>query len=75
MNGPRSPQYVVDFFHNRDRSSDSNDSIRLKADNDSDAMEQARWLARRTVHQHYQIRAAAGEIYVVIYASAGAMAS
>lgn len=75
MNGPRSPQYFVDFFHNRDRSSDSDDSIRLKADTDSDAMEQARWLARRTIHHHYQIRAAAGEIYVVIYASAGALAS
>jgi hypothetical protein len=73
-NGPRLSKYVVDFFPDRGSGSDSRESIRLEADSDSDAIEQAKWLARRTVHHHYQVRAAAGNIHVVIFVSGSAIA-
>jgi len=74
-NGPRLSKYVVDFFHAAAGGSDSKESIRLEADDDSDAIEQAKWLARRTVHHHYQVRAAAGNIHVVIFVSGRAIAA
>jgi hypothetical protein len=72
---PGFSKYVVDFFHTERRSTDSKESMRLEADTDSDAIEQARWLARRTAHHHYQVRAAAGHVHVVIFASMGAAAA
>ena len=73
LTGPRFSNYVVDFFPSEATSGASKESICLNADNDGDAIEQAKWLARRTVHHHYQVRAAAGNVHVVIYASAVAM--
>ena len=72
-NGPRLSKYVVDFLRAEGRSSGFEDRVHLDADTDSDAIEQAKWLARRTVHHSYQVRAAVGYIYVVIFESRGAM--
>lgn len=72
-NGPRPSKYVVDFLHAEARSSGFKDRVHLSADMDSEAIEQAKWLARRTVHHSYQVRAAIGSIYVVIFESRGAL--
>jgi hypothetical protein len=39
----------------------------LRADNESDAVVQARWLARRTYHDHYQVRAVTDGAHTVIF--------
>lgn len=72
-NEPRPSKYVVDFLHAEGRGRGLRDRVHLDADTDSDAIEQAKWLARRTVHHSYQVRAAVGYIYVVIFEARGAM--
>ena len=62
-------KYVVEFFHTGNKGTRPKDSVCLKASNDADAIAQAAWLARRTYHHHFQIRALANGVHTIIYRS------
>ena len=69
VNDPRATKYMVEFFETKGHRGAPSDTLRLKADNDSDAVAQAHWLARHTYHDHFQVRAVAGGLQTIIYRS------
>ena len=76
LKGPKFSKYVCEFFHAATNGAKPTESMCLKADNDSDAIAQATWLARRTYCHHFQVRTVAQGVHSVIYrALAGARAA
>lgn len=76
LNGPQLSKYVCEFFHAGNNGATPTESMCLKADNDSDAIAQATWLARRTHCQYFQVRTVTRGVHNVIYrASSGARAA
>ena len=69
-NEPELFRYVVEFFHSGKYGAAPTDIIRLKADNDSDAISQANWLARHTHCHHFQVRIVARSVQSVVYTAA-----
>jgi hypothetical protein len=67
---PELSKYVVEFFLTGKNEAAPKDSIRLKADNDSDAIAQANWLARHTSCHHFQVRNLAQDVQSVIFRAA-----
>jgi hypothetical protein len=67
LNELRGSKYIVEFFQNATRRATPSDRMYLRADNDSDAIVQARWLARHTYHNHFQVRAVANGVHTVIF--------
>ncbi len=67
-------KYIVDFFHAGRNGAAPKDSLRLKVDNDSDAIAQANWLSRHTYCHHFQVRTVIGGVHSVIYRSSAARA-
>jgi len=67
LNELRGSKYVVEFFQAGTRGAPPGDRMYLRADNESDAVVQARWLARRTYHDHYQVRAVTDGAHTVIF--------
>lgn len=76
LNGPQLSKYVCEFFHAGNNGPKPTESMCLKADNDSDAIAQATWLARHTHCHHFQVRTVTRGVHSVIYrASSGARAA
>lgn len=69
LNELRMTRYVVEFFQSAELGDIPNDQVYFKADNVSDAVSQANWLARHTCHHHYQVRVVADGAYRVVYIS------
>ena len=75
-NGPQLSKYVVEFFHAGNNGAKPTECMYLKAENDSDAVAQANWLARRTWCRQFQVRVVTPGAHGVIYrAPAGAWAA
>jgi hypothetical protein len=68
LNELRVRKYIVEFFETGRRGALPSDSMGLDADNDSDAIEQAKWLDRHTSRHHFQVRVANG-VRTIIYRS------
>jgi len=66
LNELRAPKYVVEFFQTGNQRARPSDRLLLKADNDSDAIAQAIWLARHTYHHHFHVR---DGVQTIIYTS------
>ena len=69
LHGTQVTGYVVEFFQSGKQGAVPNDMVYLKGETVSDAVSQAKWLARRTFHNHFQIRAVADGARPVIYTS------
>ena len=69
LNEPRASSYIVEFFQTGRRQALPSDSMYLKAENDSDAIVQARWLARHTCHHHFHVRVVTYGVHTVILRS------
>ncbi len=69
LNGSQSWRYVVDFFDTGRAGAEPRDSMRLRAENEPDALAQADWLARHTYCHHFQVRAVEKGVHSVIYRS------
>ena len=70
LSEPQMSKYVVEFLHAANRGATPTDSMRLNVDNESDAIAQAKWLARHTYCHHFQVRAVTRGVHGVIYRSA-----
>ena len=69
LNEPQSLKYIVEFFGTGNKGARPADTVRLKADDESEAIEQANWLARHTRFHHFQVRAVSGVVHSIIYQS------
>jgi hypothetical protein len=69
LNELRVSKYIIEIFRSGKPGAVPNDRMCLKADNESDAIAQAIWLARHTSHHHFQIRAVTNGMHTVIYRS------
>jgi hypothetical protein len=67
LNQSQSSKYIVEFFHTERNGTPPKDSMFLKAVSDSDAVEQANWLACRTYCHHFQVRAVTQGVHTVIH--------
>ena len=70
LNESQSSKYIVEIFATAKQGATPADRMRLKADNESDAIAQANWLARHTTCHHFQVRAVESGVQSVIYKSA-----
>ena len=69
LNELRVSRYIVEFFQTGRRQAPPSDRMYLKAENEPDAIVQARWLARHTYHHHFQVRAVTDGVHTVIFRS------
>ena len=69
LSEPLSSNYIVEFFASGKKGAKPTDSMRLRAENEPEAIAQAKWLASRTYCHHFRVRAVATGMHSVIYSS------